>query len=138
VKATEREIVYVGGGAGMAPLRSHISWLFDSCQTKRKVSFWYGARSKAELFYDDYFTELSGRPKNFLFNVALSESQKKDNWDSYMGYIHEVLEREFLSRQNMVSEKEYYLCGPPEMVKAVQKVLAAYKVPETQISFDEF
>ncbi len=138
VKESEREMIYVGGGAGMAPLRSHISWLFDSLQTKRKVSFWYGARSKGELFYDDYFTELSGRSDHFDFQVALSEPRKEDQWDSYTGFIHEVLDREFLSKQDKVIEKEYYLCGPPEMVKAVQKVLAANKVPENQISFDEF
>ena len=138
VMESEREMVYVGGGAGMAPLRSHISWLFDSRQTKRKVSFWYGARSKGELFYEEYFRELADRSDNFSFQVALSEPLKEDKWDSYVGYIHEVLEREFLSRQKTVSEKEYYLCGPPEMVAAVQEVLKRYKVPEEQIAFDEF
>ncbi len=138
VKETKREMVYVGGGAGMAPLRSHISWLFDSLRTKRKVSFWYGARSKGELFYDEYFADLTGRSENFNFEVALSEPLKEDNWDSYTGFIHEVLDREFLSKQEKVTEKEYYLCGPPEMINAVQKVLAAHKVPGNQISFDEF
>jgi Na+-transporting NADH:ubiquinone oxidoreductase subunit F len=138
VKETEKEMVYVGGGAGMAPLRSHISWLFDSLRTKRKVSFWYGARSIGELFYDEYFADLTGRSENFNFEVALSEPKKEDNWDSYTGIIHEVLDREFLSKQEKVTEKEYYLCGPPEMINAVQKVLAAHKVPKNQISFDEF
>ncbi len=90
------------------------------------------------MYYDDYFTELSNKFDHFDFQVALSEPLKEDNWDSYTGFIHEVLDREFLSKQEKVTEKEYYLCGPPKMINAVQKVLAAHKVPENQISFDEF
>jgi Na(+)-translocating NADH:ubiquinone oxidoreductase F subunit len=138
IKETENEMVYVGGGAGMAPLRSHISYLFETSKTKRKVSFWYGARSLSELYYDDYFKDLAEKHSNFLFHVALSEPLKTDNWNSNTGFIHEILEKEFLKKKVDAHKKEYYLCGPPAMIKALLETLSKYNVPDKLIAFDEF
>ncbi len=138
IRETERDMVYVGGGAGMAPLRSHIAHLFESKNTSRKVTYWYGSRSKSELYYTGYFRHLAKNHTNFSFHVALSEPLKSDRWDSHTGFIHEVLKREYLEKAEDPESKEYYICGPPEMVKAVGEVLAQFKVPEDQIAFDEF
>lgn len=138
IKETENEMVYIGGGAGMAPLSSHISYLFEMLKTKRKVSFWYGARSLSELYYDEYFENLEKIHSNFSFHVALSEPLKSDNWSSYFGLIHEILEKEFLMKTIEASKKEYYLCGPPPMINALLETLSKYKVPNEMISFDEF
>jgi Na(+)-translocating NADH:ubiquinone oxidoreductase F subunit len=138
IKETDAEMVYVGGGAGMAPLRSHISYLYETLKTNRKVSFWYGARSLSELYYNDYFDELAEKHPNFSFHVALSESLKTDIWNSHTGFIHEILEKEYLNKTSDLDKKEYYLCGPPAMIKALQETLSKHKVPEKQISFDEF
>ena len=138
IKETENEMVYVGGGAGMAPLRSHISYLFETLKTTRKVSFWYGSRSLSELYYDDYFITLAEKNPNFSFHVALSEPLKTDNWNSNTGFIHEILDKQFLAKTTDTHKKEYYLCGPPAMIKALQESLLKYKVPEKMISFDEF
>jgi len=138
IKQGERDMVYIGGGAGMAPLRSHISHLFDSLKTSRKVSYWYGARMKGELYYEHYFRHLSSKFPNFDFQVALSEPQASDQWDSYTGYIHEVLKKEFLEKNTGIREKEYYICGPPAMVSAVKNLLTQYSIPDKQVAFDEF
>jgi len=138
IKETQNEMVYVGGGAGMAPLRSHISYLFESQKTNRKVSFWYGARSLSELYYGDYFSSLAEKYPNFSFIFSLSEPLKSDKWTWHTGFIHEILEREFLSKVQDVDKKEYYLCGPPEMIKALQITLSKYGVPKNLVSFDEF
>jgi Na+-transporting NADH:ubiquinone oxidoreductase subunit F len=138
IKDTESEMVFVGGGAGMAPLRSQISWLFESQQSKRRVSFWYGARSGSELFYEDYFRKLETAHDNFDFFVALSDSgvAKQDTY--HQGFIHDILEKQYLSKEEDISGKEYYLCGPPPMIAAVREILQKYGVPDEQVRFDEF
>ena len=138
IKDTDAEMVYIGGGAGMAPLRSHLSYLFETLKTGRRVSFWYGARSRQEMFYQDYFEALAREHENFSFHVALSEPLPEDQWSSHTGYIHEVVQREYLARHADPTVIEYYLCGPPAMIKATQDMLADLKVNENQILFDEF
>lgn len=138
IKDTNKEMVYIGGGSGMAPLRAHISYLFDTLKTGRAVSFWYGARSKQELYYDEYFENLAQQHENFSFHVALSEPKPEDKWESYTGFIHEVLRDEYLSKTDDAKSKEYYLCGPPVLIKAATGMLAELGVPDGQISFDEF
>jgi len=138
IKETEREMVYLGGGAGMAPLRSHLSTLFETRNTSCRVSYWYGARSLQELFYQDYFDRLAQNYKNFSFHVALSEPQPEDRWDSHTGFIHEVLKREYLDSHHNPNEIEYFLCGPPVMIQAAGKMLSELGVEENQISYDEF
>jgi MocE subfamily Rieske [2Fe-2S] domain protein len=137
-KETAREIVYLGGGAGMAPLRSHISWLFETNKTPALVSYWYGARSLQELFYQDYFEELAKKNENFSFHVALSEPLPDDGWQSYTGFIHEVLKREYLDTHPEPKSIEYFLCGPPAMIKAATQMLKEFGVDPAQIAFDEF
>jgi MocE subfamily Rieske [2Fe-2S] domain protein len=138
IKETENEMVYLGGGAGMAPLRSHLSTLFETLKTGRKVSYWYGARSRQEIFYQDYFEKLAEEFENFEFHVALSEPLETDAWDSHTGYIHEVLRSEYLENHVNPAAIEYYLCGPQPMIQAARKMLDDLKVSEDQISFDEF
>jgi len=122
----------------MAPLRSHLSHLFETLKTGRRVSFWYGARSQQEVFYRDYFAGLAKQFPNFSFHLALSEPQPGDNWTGFTGYIHEVLEQEYLKPHANPVGVEYYLCGPPMMVKATTEMLNRIGVPESQIAFDEF
>lgn len=138
IKDTQREMVYLGGGAGMAPLRSHLSYLFETRKTSARVSYWYGARSFQEMFYQDYFEELARKNENFSFHVALSEPLPEDKWQSHTGFIHEVLKREYLDNHPDPKSIEYFLCGPPVMIKAARKMLAELGVDPTQISFDEF
>ena len=139
IKDTKREMVYVGGGAGMAPMRSHLYHLFHTLKTRdRKVSYWYGARSKREMFYDDNFKDIVKNFPNFTYNVALSEPLPEDNWDGYTGFIHSVLLESYLKNHDEPEEIEYYLCGPPMMIAAVQKMLDSLGVPEEMIAFDSF
>jgi Na+-transporting NADH:ubiquinone oxidoreductase subunit F len=138
VKPTQREMVYIGGGAGMAPLRAHLSHLLETEKTARKVSFWYGARSKQEIFYEDYFQDLATRHHNFAFHVALSEPLPDDNWTSHLGFIHEVVLKKYLREHSSPEAAEYYLCGPPMMVKACTRMLADIGVPANHIAYDEF
>ncbi|MFO7851814.1 MAG: NADH:ubiquinone reductase (Na(+)-transporting) subunit F [Bacteroidota bacterium] len=138
LKDTDNEMIYIGGGAGMAPLRSHIFHLFHTLKTKRKVSYWYGARSRREIFYEDEFREIEKNFSNFTFNLALSEPLPEDNWKGYTGFIHQVLYDEYLSKMEEPEEIEYYLCGPPLMNDAVQKLLYNLGVPEENIAFDDF
>ena len=139
IKDTKREMVYVGGGAGMAPMRSHLYHLFHTLKTRdRKVSYWYGARSKREMFYDDNFKDIAKNFPNFTYNVALSEPLPEDNWDGYTGFIHSVLLESYLKNHDEPEEIEYYLCGPPMMIAAVQKMLDSLGVPEEMIAFDSF
>jgi MocE subfamily Rieske [2Fe-2S] domain protein len=138
IKPTEREMVYVGGGSGMAPLRSHLAHLFETDKTRRRVSFWYGARSLRESFYQDYFESLARRFSNFSFHLALSEPQPEDNWRSYTGLIHQVVLDNYLATHPDPTDIEYYLCGPPAMVQAAIKMLAGLNVDASQIAFDEF
>jgi Na(+)-translocating NADH:ubiquinone oxidoreductase F subunit len=137
-KETSREMVYLGGGTGMAPLRSHLSWLFETRKTQSLVSYWYGARSLQELFYQEYFEELAMKYENFSFHVALSEPQPEDGWESHTGFIHEVLKRQYLVSHSDPKSIEYFLCGPPAMIKAATRMLAELGVDPAQISFDEF
>ncbi|MBN2611671.1 MAG: NADH:ubiquinone reductase (Na(+)-transporting) subunit F [Bacteroidales bacterium] len=138
IKDTNREMVYIGGGAGMAPLRSHLFHLFHTLKTNRKVSYWYGARSKREIFYENHFREIEKKFLNFKFNIALSEPLPEDNWKGYTGFIHQVLYDEYLSKHNEPEDIEFYLCGPPMMNDAVQKMLYNLGVPDEMVAFDDF
>ena len=138
IKKTEREMVFLGGGSGMAPLRSHISYLFETLNTSSRVSYWYGARSLRELFYQDYFEALAARHENFTFQVALSEPLPEDQWISHTGFIHEVLKREYLDSHPDPTQIEYYLCGPPVMIQAASLMLRKLGVDPMQIAYDEF
>jgi Na(+)-translocating NADH:ubiquinone oxidoreductase F subunit len=138
LKPGDAEMVYVGGGSGMAPLRSHLSHLFETMKTPRRVSFWYGARSWQEVYYQDYFENLAQRFPNFSFHLALSEPLLTDVWTGPTGLIHEVLEESYLKRHSDPGRVEYYLCGPPAMVQAVLKILAGLNVSQAQVAFDEF
>jgi Na+-transporting NADH:ubiquinone oxidoreductase subunit F len=131
-------MVYIGGGAGMAPLRAHLSHLFETEHTARKVSFWYGARSRQEIFYEDVFLRLAHAHPNFSFHLALSSPLPEDNWTGHTGFIHEVVLEKYLSDHPNPKAVEYYLCGPPMMIKACTKVLATLGVPPGQIAYDEF
>ena len=137
-KDTKREMLYIGGGAGMAPLRSHIFDLFHTKKTDRKVSFWYGARSLREMFYEQDFREIEKKFPNFKFNIALSEPQKEDNWNGYVVFIHQVVLNEYLNKHEDPTEIEYYLCGPPPMIAAVNKMLYDLGVEREMIAYDEF
>ena len=138
IKDTDREIMFIGGGAGMAPMRSHIFHLFKTLHTTRKVSFWYGARSRREIFYESDFKQIEAEYPNFSFNIALSEPKPEDNWNGYVGFIHKVIEDNYLKNHQEPEEIEYYLCGPPMMTAAVTKMLDDYGVPEEMIAFDDF
>ena len=138
IKDTQREMVYVGGGTGMAPLRSHLSNLLETRGKTAQLSFWYGARSLKELFYQDYFEELARTHKNFSFHVGLSEPLPEDQWKSYTGLIHAILKREYLDTHPNPRRVEYFLCGPPAMVKAAAITLKDFGVNPAQIAFDEF
>ena len=123
IRSTQREMVYIGGGAGMAPLRAHLAHLFENEHTPRKVSYWYGARSRQEIYYDDYFEKLAAGHHNFSFHLALSDSQPQDEWSGHSGFIHEVVRDEYLIDHRNPKAIEYYLCGPPMMIKACTKML---------------
>jgi Na+-transporting NADH:ubiquinone oxidoreductase subunit F len=138
LKPTQREMVYIGGGAGMAPLRAHLSHLFETERTQRKVSFWYGARSRQEIFYQDYFAGLADRFPNFKFNLALSSPLEDDQWESYVGLIHEAVLEHYLKDHLNARAVEYYLCGPPMMIKACRKMLGELGVQLSSIAYDEF
>ncbi|RMH62094.1 MAG: NADH:ubiquinone reductase (Na(+)-transporting) subunit F [Calditrichaeota bacterium] len=138
IKDTDREMVYIGGGAGMAPMRSHIFHLFHTLKTNRKVTFFYGARSKREMFYEEDFRKIEKEFPNFKFVVALSDPLPEDNWDGPVGFIHQVVHDEYLSKHEAPEEIEYYLCGPPMMLSAVQNMLYNLGVEKEMIAFDEF
>jgi Na+-transporting NADH:ubiquinone oxidoreductase subunit F len=138
VQETAREMCYIGGGAGMAPLRSHLFHLFHTQGTSRKVSYWYGARSSKELFYQDHFEDIEEKFPNFKFHVAMSEPLPEDNWTGHKGFIHQVVLEEYLSKHAAPEDIEYYLCGPPLMLQAVLKMLDDLGVEEEMIRFDDF
>lgn len=138
MKDTDREIVFIGGGAGMAPMRSHIFDLFHTRKTDRKVSFWYGARSKREIFYEDDFLSIEKEHDNFAYHTALSDPLPEDNWDGFTGFIHEVVLKNYLDKHEDPTEIEYYLCGPPLMLNAVGKMLYDLGVEPEMIAYDEF
>jgi MocE subfamily Rieske [2Fe-2S] domain protein len=138
IKPTLREMVYIGGGAGMAPLRAHLSHLFETEKTARRVSFWYGARTRQEIFYDDYFQLLAQEHPNFTFQIALSSPLPGDDWTGYVGMVHEVVLENYLRVHANPKGIEFYLCGPPMMVKACKRVLADLHVPIGHVLYDEF
>ncbi len=135
---TDREMCFIGGGAGMAPLRSHILHQLDGIDSKRKISFWYGARSKKEMFYDEDFKDLEQRFPNFTYNVALSSPDKEDNWTGMTGFIHTHLCDAYLCAHEDPTEIEYYLCGPPPMIDAIINGLYDMGVEDDMIFYDKF
>ncbi|QDU38045.1 Na(+)-translocating NADH-quinone reductase subunit F [Maioricimonas rarisocia] len=138
IKETDAEMIYIGGGAGMAPLRSHIFELLKGRDSNRKISYWYGGRSVRELFYVDEFRELEEKHPNFQFNIALSDPLPEDNWTGYTGFIHQVLHDEYLKNHPAPEDIEYYICGPPLMLQAVLKTLDGLGVEPENIAFDDF
>jgi len=138
IKPTNREMMFIGGGAGMAPMRSHIFDQFNTQKTKRKATFWYGARSKREIFYEENFEDIEKNFPNFKFTIALSEPKPEDNWTGKVGFIHQVIFNEYLSKHEAPEDIEYYLCGPPVMNDAIQKMLYDLGVPAEMIAFDDF
>ncbi len=148
IKNTDKEMVYIGGGAGMAPLRSHIFHLFHTLRTNRKVSYWYGGRSKRELFYIDHFRKIEKEFPNFKFHIVLSEPLPEDNWqakedidaegDGFLGFVHQAFIDHYLSKHPEPEEIEFYFCGPPMMNNAVVKMCDEWGVPEENVSFDDF
>ena len=138
LKPTQKEAVFIGGGAGMAPLRAHLAHLFEKQPTARRVSFWYGARSRQEIFYDDYFARLALAHPNFTFHLALSAPLPEDAWVGPTGFIHEVVLENYLRSHPNPQAVEYYLCGPPMMIQASTRMLAALGVAPGQIAYDEF
>ena len=137
-KETDKEMVYIGGGAGMAPMRSHLFDLFHTNKTNRKVSFWYGARSLREMFYEDDFNKIVEKFPNFSFHIAMSEPLPEDNWNGPTGFIHQVLLDNYLNDHEDPTEVEYYLCGPPPMIDACQKMLYDLGVEPEMIAYDSF
>ncbi|WP_094752245.1 NADH:ubiquinone reductase (Na(+)-transporting) subunit F [Psychromonas sp. CD1] len=135
---TENEMIFIGGGAGMAPMRSHIFDQFRRLQTKRKVSFWYGARSKREMFYVEDFDQIAIENENFSWNVALSDPQPEDNWKGYTGFIHNVLLENYLKDHEAPEDCEFYMCGPPIMNAAVISMLKDLGVEDENIMLDDF
>lgn len=149
INKTQREMIYIGGGAGMAPLRAHIFHLFQTEKTNRKVSYWYGGRSKKELFYTDHFQKIEQQFPNFRFYIGLSEPLPEDGWkvkkslddkggDGYTGFIHQCLYDNYLKTHPAPEDVEYYLCGPPLMNSAVLKMLDEMGIPKENIRFDDF
>ncbi len=137
-KKTDAEMVFIGGGAGMAPMRSHILDQLLRIKSKRKISFWYGARSRRELFYKDLFDRLAAEHENFSWHVALSEPLPDDDWEGYRGFIHQVVHDHYLEHHPDPEDCEFYLCGPTVMIKAVQHMLEDLGVPEESVLFDDF
>lgn len=138
IKDTNKEMMFIGGGAGMAPMRSHIFDLYKTKKTNRKSTFWYGGRSLRELFYVDEFRALEKEHPNFKFHIGLSEPLPEDNWKGSVGFIHQIVMDEYLKNHPEPEEIEYYLCGPPMMNDAVFKMLDDYGVPDEMIAFDDF
>ena len=148
INESDSEMLYVGGGAGMAPMRSHLYHLFRTLKTGRKVTYWYGGRSKRELFYTEHFRALERDFPNFKFYLALSEPAEEDNWkvksnlddegDGFVGFIHQVVIDNYLSNHEEPEDIELYFCGPPLMNKAVQKMGEDFGMPPENIRFDDF
>ncbi len=148
INHSEAEMLYVGGGAGMAPMRSHLYHLFRTLKTGRKVTFWYGGRSKRELFYTEHFRALERDFPNFKFYIALSEPLEEDNWkvkdgldgegDGFVGFVHQVLIDNYLNHHEAPEDIEVYFCGPPLMNQAVEKMAEDFGVPDENVRFDDF
>ena len=149
INDSDAEMLYVGGGAGMAPMRSHLYELFKTLKTGRKVSYWYGGRSRAELFYIHYFRDLEKDFPNFKFYMVLSDAQESDNWvnktdindengDGFSGFVHNAVIDQYLSKHESPEDIEFYFCGPPMMNQAVIGMCDAWGVPEENVRFDDF
>ena len=138
IQDTDAEMLYIGGGAGMAPLRAQILHLFRTLHTGRKVSYWYGARSKKEIFYEEDFREIEKQFPNFSFHIALSDPQPEDNWTGYTGFIHQVIYDNYLKDHEAPEDIEYYMCGPGPMANAVKVMLENLGVERSQLFFDDF
>ncbi|MDR1415446.1 MAG: NADH:ubiquinone reductase (Na(+)-transporting) subunit F [Odoribacteraceae bacterium] len=138
LKDTDNEMMFIGGGAGMAPMRSHVFHLFKTVKTKRKVTFWYGARSMKEVFYREEFDAIAREFPNFTWHLALSEPLPADNWSGPTGFIHQVIFDNYLKAHENPEDVEYYICGPPLMNSAVVKMLDNLGVPTENILFDDF
>jgi len=149
INESDAEMLYVGGGAGMAPMRSHLYHLFQTLQTGRKVTYWYGGRSKRELFYMDHFRDLEKEFPNFRFFVVLSEPADEDNWkvmkdvddregDGFLGFVHQAVIDQYLSKHDAPEDLELYFCGPPMMNQAVQKMGEDFGMADENIRFDDF
>lgn len=137
-KDTDNEMLFIGGGTGMAPLRSHILDQLKRIKTHRKISFWFGVRSRRDLFYHEEFERLATEHPNFSYVVALSEPREGDEWNGPVGFIHQVAYDRYLSHHEAPEDCEYYMCGPPLMIAAVQKMLGDLGVPEENILLDDF
>jgi Na+-transporting NADH:ubiquinone oxidoreductase subunit F len=137
-RETDKEMVFIGGGAGMAPMRSHLFDQLRRIKTKRKISFWYGARSKREMFYVEDFDQLQAENPNFKWHIALSEPRPEDNWTGHTGFIHNVLFENYLKNHKAPEDCEYYMCGPPVMNAAVIKMLVDLGVERKDIMLDDF
>lgn len=137
-KETDAEMIFIGGGAGMAPMRSHIFDQLKRLNSKRKITFWYGARSLREMFYEDDFNQLQAENDNFTWHVALSDPQPEDNWTGYTGFIHNVLLENYLKNHPAPEDCEFYMCGPPMMNAAVIKMLKDLGVEDENIMLDDF
>ena len=137
-KDTDKEMVFIGGGAGMAPMRSHIFDQLRRLKSKRKMTFWYGARSLREMFYTEDFDELAAENDNFTWHVALSDALPEDNWTGYTGFIHNVIYENYLKNHPAPEDCEYYMCGPPMMNSAVIKMLEDLGVEPENIMLDDF
>jgi Na+-transporting NADH:ubiquinone oxidoreductase subunit F len=138
IKETDREMIYIGGGAGMAPLRSQIMHLFETLKTTRKVSYWYAGRSKSELFYTETFRALEKQFPNFTYHTTLSRPKPEDQWTGSVGHVQKVLIKEYLGSHPCPEEVEYYLCGPPAMLQSCLRMLDSLGVPSENIAFDDF
>ena len=148
IKETENEMIYIGGGAGMAPMRSHLFHLFHTMKTSRKVTFFYGGRSKRELFYLEDFRNIEKEFSNFKFHVALSEPLPEDNWkekkslddegDGFVGFIHQIVIDHHFKLHDAPEDIEVYFCGPPLMNQAVLKMCDDWGIPEENVDFDDF
>lgn len=139
IKDTDREMMYIGGGAGMAPMRSHLFYLLKEQNSQRPISFWYGARSVREIFYQNDFETLAKEHSNFKFTIALSDKQPEDHWTGAEGFIHNVCDTQYLANHPHPEKIEYYLCGPQIMIDSVITMLTSkYNVPEEMIAFDKF
>ena len=137
-KDTDAEMIFIGGGAGMAPMRSHIFDQLKRLDSNRKISFWYGARSLREAFYVDEFNELEKNHENFNWNLALSDALPEDNWEGLVGFIHDVLFEQHLREHPAPEDCEYYMCGPPMMIAAVERLLHDLGVEKENVLFDDF
>ncbi|MFT5749587.1 MAG: Na+-transporting NADH:ubiquinone oxidoreductase subunit F [Ancylomarina sp.] len=138
IKETNNEMMFIGGGAGMAPMRSHIFDLFHTAKTGRKATFWYGARSLKEVFYADQFDAIAADFPNFEWHLALSEPQPEDNWEGPTGFIHQVIYDNYLANHDEPEDIEFYICGPPMMNSAVTSMLYDLGVPDEMVEFDDF